>query len=64
MIESAIDYAKICNAVYSGVHATRAAAASKVACGVTAPRGNNAPGSHAASVVAARVPDGGEGGRR
>jgi Glycosyl hydrolase catalytic core len=37
---SAISYAKICNAVYSGVHAT-GLAGEKVACGVTAPRGNN-----------------------
>lgn len=34
-------YVRICNAVYSGVHAT-ALAGERVACGVTAPRGNDA----------------------
>ena len=37
---SAINYAKICKAVYAGVHATHFAG-EKVACGVTAPRGND-----------------------
>jgi Glycosyl hydrolase catalytic core len=37
---SAINYAKICTAVYTGVHATLLKG-EKVACGVTAPRGNN-----------------------
>jgi hypothetical protein len=41
-IQSAVDYAKICSAVYSGVHATRLAG-QKVGCGVTGPRGNDAP---------------------
>jgi len=41
-IESAIQYAKICNAVYSGVHASLFAD-ERVACGGTAPRGNNEP---------------------
>jgi len=41
-IQSAVDYAKICNAVYSGVHATLFSG-ERVACGVTAPRGNNGP---------------------
>jgi hypothetical protein len=40
-IESAVNYVKICNAVYSGVHQT-ALSNEKVACGVTGPRGNNA----------------------
>ena len=40
--QSAIDYAKICSAVWAGVHATRIAG-EKVACGATAPRGNDAP---------------------
>ena len=40
--QAAYDYAKICNAVYGGVHATRLAG-EKVACGVTGPRGNDAP---------------------
>jgi hypothetical protein len=41
---AAQNYAKICNAVYSGIHATMLAG-EKVGCGVTAPRGNNAPTS-------------------
>ena len=49
VMQSAIDYAKICNAVYSGVHLT-AYAGEKVGCGVTGPRGNNAAGSSRASV--------------
>ena len=39
-----IDYAKICNAIYRGVSVTTLGA-SKVACGVTGPRGNNNPNS-------------------
>jgi putative glycosyl hydrolase len=42
VIQSAIDYAKICNAVYTGVHSTMLSG-EQVACGVTAPGGNNAP---------------------
>ena len=49
VIQSAIDYARICNAIYSGVHATLLRN-EKVACGVTAPRGNNAPRSRRPSV--------------
>jgi Glycosyl hydrolase catalytic core len=49
VIQSAVDYAKICNAVYSGVKATLLRR-EKVGCGVTAPRGNNAPGSRRPSV--------------
>ena len=37
---SPAEYAKICNAIYAGVHATLLAN-QKVACGVTGPRGNN-----------------------
>ena len=48
-IQSAVDYAKICNAVYSGVHATLAPA-ERVGCGVTAPRGNNDPNGTRPSV--------------
>jgi hypothetical protein len=48
-IVSAATYAKICNAVYSGVHAT-GLANEKVACGVTGPRGNNSPRSARPSV--------------
>jgi len=40
---SAINYTKICNAVYTGVHTTLLAG-EKVACGVTAPRGNDHAG--------------------
>jgi hypothetical protein len=49
VIQSAIDYAKICNAIYNGVHATMYKD-EKVACGVTAPRGNNNPHSARPSV--------------
>ena len=48
-MQSAIDYAKICNAVYQGVHGTLLAG-ERVACGVTAPRGNNNPRSSRPSV--------------
>ena len=44
IIQSAIDYARICNAVYEGIHAT-GLRDEKVACGVTAPRGGNNPRS-------------------
>ena len=43
VIQSAIDYAKICNAVVRGVKSVTSS--SKVACGVTSPRGNNQPGT-------------------
>jgi hypothetical protein len=42
--QSAVDYAKICSAVWAGVHATRLPGR-KVACGATGPRGNDAPRS-------------------
>lgn len=42
VIQSAIDYSRICNAIYDGVHLT-GLGGEKVACGVTAPRGNNRP---------------------
>jgi hypothetical protein len=48
-IQSAVDYAKICNAVYVGVH-SGALAGERVACGGTAPRGNNDPSSARPSV--------------
>jgi hypothetical protein len=48
-IQSARDYARICNAIYDGVHVT-ALTGQKVACGVTAPRGNNAPNQRRPSV--------------
>jgi hypothetical protein len=44
VIQSAIDYARICNAVVLGIRATLLAG-EKVACGDTSPRGNNAPTS-------------------
>jgi hypothetical protein len=49
VIESAVSYAAICNSVYSGVHAT-AIAGERVACGGTAPGGNNDPTSPNPSV--------------
>ena len=49
VMESAFDYAKICNAIYGGIHATLVPA-ERVACGGTGPRGNNSPGSVRASV--------------
>ena len=48
-VQSAVDYAKICNAIYNGVHATLAPG-ERVGCGVTAPRGNNNPSSARPSV--------------
>ena len=42
VMQSAIDYAKICTAVYTGVHSTLQKG-EKVACGVTAPLGNDNP---------------------
>jgi hypothetical protein len=42
IIQSAIDYAKICNSIYTGIHSTMLSG-EKVACGVTAPGGNNNP---------------------
>jgi hypothetical protein len=55
-IESAYQYAKICNAVYTGVHAVLisvdkgAPKGEQVACGVTGPKGNDAPTSSRPSV--------------
>ena len=50
VIQSAIEYAKICNAIYNGIHATMLRG-QKVACGVTGPRGNNQPRSVRPSVT-------------
>jgi hypothetical protein len=47
MVESAYNYARICNAVYAGIHTV---SGEKVACGVTDPRGNDFAGSSRASV--------------
>ncbi len=44
VMQSPIDYTKICNAVYGGIHRTLIRG-EKVACGATAPRGNNSPTS-------------------
>jgi hypothetical protein len=49
LLQSAISYAKICNAVYTGIH-TAGVAGERVACGATAPRGNNSPRSSRPSV--------------
>ena len=48
VIQSAKDYARICNAVVDGVKLV--SKANKVACGVTSPRGNNQPGTIRSSV--------------
>jgi hypothetical protein len=42
VIQSARDYARICKSVYDGVHSTELRG-ERVACGSTAPRGNNSP---------------------
>src|SRR3954451_10704628 len=55
-VESAFQYAKICNAVYSGVHDVIISpergpvTGEQVACGVTGPKGNDAPATKRASV--------------
>jgi hypothetical protein len=51
-VESAIQYAKICNAVYNGVHSPFLGPlqGEQVACGVTGPKGNDAPTSSRPSV--------------
>lgn len=49
VIQSAINYAKICNAIVKGITVTRVGAA-QVGCGVTSPRGNNNPNTSRASV--------------
>ena len=51
-VESAFQYAKICNAVYNGVHSAALGPlpGEQVACGVTGPKGNDAPATSRASV--------------
>ena len=49
VIQSAIDYARICNAVVKAVKSV--SSSNKVACGVTSPRGNNQPGTVRSSVA-------------
>jgi Glycosyl hydrolase catalytic core len=41
--QAAKNYARICNAIVSGIHAAPRLSGEQVACGVTAPRGNNNP---------------------
>jgi hypothetical protein len=50
VIHSAWVYARICNAVYDGIHLTLLRG-QRVACGVTTARGNNAPGTRRPSVA-------------
>ncbi|MFN2471686.1 MAG: hypothetical protein ABR583_12015 [Gaiellaceae bacterium] len=47
--QSPRDYARICSAIYTGVHLTTLAG-QRVACGVTAPRGNNIAGKARGSI--------------
>jgi len=49
LVWSAYQYAKICNAIYNGVHAT-GLTGERVACGATDPFGNNQPRSFRPSV--------------
>jgi hypothetical protein len=48
-MQSPVDYVKICNAVYKGVHGTLIAG-EKVSCGGTSPRGNNNPNAFRPSI--------------
>ena len=50
VIHSAWAYARICNAIYDGIHLTLLRG-QQVACGVTTARGNNAPGTRRPSVA-------------
>lgn len=50
VIHSAWAYARICNAIYDGIHSTLLRG-QQVACGVTTARGNNAPGTRRPSVA-------------
>ena len=51
-VESAYQYAKICNAIYNGVHSPYLGPlqGEQVACGVTGPKGNDAPKGNRPSV--------------
>jgi hypothetical protein len=52
VMQSAINYAQICNSIYNGIHAGQInILGERVACGVTGPRGNNNPNSVRASVT-------------
>lgn len=48
--QAAKNYAKICNAIVGGIHAAGRLSGEKIACGVTAPRGNNNPKSSRQSI--------------
>jgi Glycosyl hydrolase catalytic core len=50
VVQSALDYARICNAIYEGIHLTLLRG-EQVACGVTTARGNNAPRTRRPSVA-------------
>jgi hypothetical protein len=50
VVQSARDYARICNAIYDGIHLTLLRGV-QVACGVTTARGNNAPRTRRPSVA-------------
>ena len=49
VVQSPVDYARICNAVYAGIHGTLLRN-EQVACGVTSPRGNNSARSSRPSI--------------
>jgi putative glycosyl hydrolase len=48
--QAAKNYAFICNAIVGGIHAAARLSGEKIACGVTAPRGNNNPKSARQSI--------------
>jgi hypothetical protein len=48
--QAAKNYARICNAIVGGIHAAARLSGEKIACGVTAPRGNNNPKSSRQSI--------------
>jgi hypothetical protein len=48
--QAAKNYAKICNSIVAGIHRAARLRGEKVACGVTAPRGNNNPRSRRQSI--------------
>jgi hypothetical protein len=48
--QAAKNYARICNAIVGGIHAATRLRGEKIACGVTAPRGNNNPRSRRQSI--------------
>ena len=50
VIQSAIDYAKICNSIFLGIRGVHHLSGEEIACGATSPRGNNAPRSSRPSV--------------